>query len=297
MESIDKSSGPLFVIGSPRSGTSLLRLILTSHSQILIPPECGFIIWLHKKYGDWQARDNNEPWRRSSFITDLFKCKKFDTWFQEKAKVERDLIDCQPASYADLCRVVYFSFASSIRKKFSIWGDKNNFHINHLDELHKLYETARFIHIVRDGRDVACSYREVMSSKSESPYAPKLVTDIGAIAVEWSSNVMKVDKFMSVIPVTHSKTIRYEDLVTETLPTIKGICSWLGVGYEAVMLDFYKENRNNKLEPALTLDWKKKTLQPITDSTVGRHSTFLRDDEHETFLKIGGRSLRRFDYI
>ena len=241
--SVDKSNSPLFIIGSPRSGTSLLRLILTSHSQILVPPECGFIIWLHGKYANWQVADNSNAIRVKSFLNDLLPCKKFDTWLLDRAIIEAQIQHNQPATYAELCSVVYTSFGLVAGKNFSIWGDKNNFHLNHLNELLGLYKNARFLHLVRDGRDVACSYREVMAAKSNSPYAPTLETRSADIALEWSSNVMKIDSFMSTMPRETTMTIRYEDLVLAPSSVVTAICEWLGIPLKQICLIFINRIR------------------------------------------------------
>lgn len=289
--------GPLFILGSPRSGTSLLRLILTSHEQIVIPPECGFIIWLHKKYGNWQVSDNNDSSKLVPFIDDLFRTKKFDTWCLDKAFIEIKIIECQPTTYAELCKIIYTSFGLDIGQNFRIWGDKNNFYLNHLDELFGLFSNARFLHIVRDGRDVVCSYREVMGADSNSPYAPKLSTDINEIATEWSSNVMTIDSFMSGIVGTSAMTIRYEDLTSDFVITVTRICKWLGLEYDDEMLGFYQKNKKMKLEPDLTLGWKRRTLQPISNLTVGRYITHLSDKEKDIFLSKADIGLHRFLYL
>lgn len=287
---------PLFIIGNPRSGTSLLRLILTSHSKILIPPECGFIIWLSQIYSEWNQLDTHDSAKRKKYLDDLLACKKFETWGLSREKIEHQIITRKPQNYAQLCAIVYEAYGENIGEKFSIWGDKNNFHIHHLRELYDLYGKARFLHIVRDGRDVACSYREVMKERSNSPYAPKLDTEISAIAEDWSSNVMKIQTFMESIPAVHVMTIRYEDLVSFPESTISSICNWLDVGFESEMLDFYRKNLAKSLEPSLTLDWKKRTMEPISQDTVGRHKNILTDDEESIFLSLADSVLRKFDY-
>lgn len=295
--SIKKSNSPLFIIGNPRSGTSLLRLILTSHSCILIPPECGFIIWLHEKYANWQITDNNDTIRVELFLNDLLACKKFDTWLLDRAIIEAQIHDNQPATYAELCCVVYSSFGLVAGKTLGIWGDKNNFHLNHLNELLNLYKNARFLHLVRDGRDVACSYREVMTAQSNSPYAPILETRIADIALEWSSNVMKIESFLSTMPSEAAMTIRYEDLVLTPSSIVMSICKWLSLPFETDMLNFHQQNKIKKLEPDLTIDWKKRTLQPISDATVKRYAGLLSNEEQDEFLAVATGALRRFSYV
>lgn len=261
-----------------------------------IPPECGLIIWLYKKYASWQVTYNGNSSQLESFLDDLFACKKFDTWQLDKGIIKNSISLYKPTNYAELCAAVYIAFGINSKKDFAIWGDKNNFHLNHLDELLGLYKKARFLHIVRDGRDVACSYREVMAAKSASPYAPNLDTNINNIALEWSSNVMKVDSFMSSMKSESAMTIRYEDLVRQSTSSVMRICEWLGIPYEAEMLNFYQQNKSNKIEPELTMDWKKRTLQPIGDDTVGRYASLLSNKEQKEFSTLATTALHRFSY-
>lgn len=292
-----RKDAPLFVIGSPRSGTSLIRLVLTCHPQILIPPECGFIIWLRKKYGNWNVGENNKRAKLNSFIHDLFQCKKFDTWLLSEEDVKKNILANQPSNYADLCGTVYLTYGFSIQKTCALWGDKNNFYLNHLEELRCLYKKAHFLHIVRDGRDVACSYREVMSSRSKSPYKPNLPLEIQEIAEEWKNNVTKIDSFISSIPDRYSMTVSYEKLTSHPSIVIKNICDWLELPFFPEMLDFYLKNNQNKLEPDLTIDWKKRTLQPINSDTVGRYQNVLTINEQEEFARFAESALKKFSYL
>ena len=270
---------------------------MTSHSQILVPPECGFIIWLYAEYGDWHLIDSMGTIKLDTFIDDLFKCKKMDTWGINKTDVKKQILIHQPISYPELCAVIYATYALNIGKSFRIWGDKNNFYLYHLDELLELYENARFLHVVRDGRDVACSYREVMHVKMDSPYAPKLETDVGDIAMKWAGNIIKIDSFMSLLSSHNAMTIKYEDLVTEPLNIISDICKWADIPFEAGMLDFYKNNKKNRLEPKLTMDWKKRTLKPISSETVGRYVQLLSKKEQSEFNESAYDALNLFGYV
>ena len=224
-------------------------------------------------------------------------CKKFDTWLLNKVIIEEQIVIHQPANYTELCSVVYNTFGLGTGKTFGLWGDKNNFYLNHLNELLDMYKNARFLHIVRDGRDVACSYREVMAAKSSSPYAPKLKTEIADIALEWSINVMKIDAFMSTMPQNSAMTIRYEDMVLTPQLIVMAICEWLGISFEADMLKFYQQNKSKKLEPDLTMDWKKRTIEPISGAAIGRYQHLLISDEQAIFVETAGEALKAFGYI
>ena len=287
---------PIFIIGSPRSGTSLLRLILTSHTKIIIPPECGFIVWLHRKYSNWSARDAIDYYVREQYLNDLYSCRKFDTWVLDRMAMDSLIIEKQPIDYATLCGLIYAAYAHQYSRSATIWGDKNNFYIDYLPTLDKIYPEARFLHIVRDGRDVACSYREVMQHKSTSPYAPKLTTNIESIAIEWSTNVFKVADYLNSLSNSKKITVRYEDLVQQPESVLLSICDWLNLDYEHQMLEFHDINRRKQLEPALTMGWKQRTMEPISADTVGRYNSLLSGEEQELFSLNAGHALTRFGY-
>ena len=72
------------MIGNPRSGTSLLRLMLNNHPFISVPPECGFVVWLYEKYKNEKFVNKKLI---NNFIIDLLGCKKFETWGLSKSEI------------------------------------------------------------------------------------------------------------------------------------------------------------------------------------------------------------------
>lgn len=285
---------PVFVIGNPRSGTSLFRLLLTSHSKLVIPPECGFIAWLYKDFGKWRAEDIEME--IDLFLDKLNVCKKFDTWGIEIGSLKYFLQQKKPRTYSELCANVYLYYSQRFSKNISVWGDKNNFYINHLNDLLNIYPEAKFIHLIRDGRDVYCSYLDVMKKEAASPYAPILSTDIEVVAKEWDSNLTKVDDFFASHPQLNSKTIRYEDLIAVPEYVLTDVFVWLGLDYEASVLDFFNQNISMKLEPEKTIEWKEKTREPIDASNSGKYITELSQKQIEQFNEIAKTSLTRFGY-
>ena len=288
---------PLFILGSPRSGTSLLRLMLTSHSHILIPPECGFIVWLSDLYDDWCVEDNDSI-RLNLFVDDLLECRKFETWGLAQEEVVEYISLGRPETYAELCVAVVAVYAKKFGEVSQLyWGDKNNFYLNHIEKLYELFPNAKFLHIVRDGRDIVCSYREVMNIQSSSPFAPKFPVKIADISSRWSEDVLGVDESFRALPSAQCMTLKYEDLVANTPDTLAALCEWLGLSYECGMELFYIRNKELNLEPALTLDWKKRTLTKVSDETVGRYKKFLNKDELLEFNYAACDALRRYNYL
>lgn len=285
---------PVFIIGNPRSGTSLFRLLLTSHSKIVIPPECGFIVWLYKDFKNWSVIDNET--KLDIFLEALFGCKKFDTWEIDLGSLKAYIKQRNPKKYSELCESIYVYYSLKFHKDITVWGDKNNFHIDYLNELLEIHPQAKFIHLVRDGRDVFCSYLDVMKNEVKSPYAPRLSTDINSVASEWNSNLIKVEKFFTSQPDINTKTVRYEDLIATPKALLEDVFSWCGLDYEESVLEFFNHNISLKLEPEKTLEWKAKTKEPIDPDNSGKFRSILSTDEIEQFNNTAQESLTRYGY-
>lgn len=285
-----------FVLGNPRSGTSLLRLILNNHSQIVVPPECGFFLWWSKKYEHWTEKNNNDKKEVEQFISDLRLSKKIETWDLDFNILRRNIEKEKPKNYLTLCQQVYLTFAQQKNKTPVIIGDKNNYYIEHAKELHKLMPSAQFIHIIRDGRDVACSYKAIKKICTNSPYKPVLSTDIVEIAKEWKKNNENVLDLSQKLTNERIISIRYEDLVSKPEETAQKLAYFLKVPYDPNMLLYYKNNQLNKEEPPQTLDWKLKTLEKPDESNVNKYKKLLTSAEIEYFNNIGSELLRKFGY-
>jgi Sulfotransferase family len=271
----------------------LLRLMITSHPRIAVPPECGFAVWHARKYEDWRAGDP----RLDEFLTDLRISRKIETWKLNYDRLRERLVEEKCASYAAVISAVYEQFAAQFQPSAIRWGDKNNFHVKHIVDLDRLFPKALFIHIVRDGRDVCCSYRELRNPSSNSPYAPQLPIDPVAIAKEWTSNLAAVRAGFSLIAPNRVHELRYEDLVTGPEPELQKICRFVGEDFSEAMLTYAEQNRHRELEPADFLAWKKLTLEPPTAQRVGRFHRDLDSRDIKAFNSEAEPFLRHYHYL
>lgn len=285
----------VFILGNPRSGTSLFRLILNSHSRIAATPECGFLHWWYSKYKDWNDESILKG-RLTNFIEDLKTSKKIEEWSLDFEKLKNEIIKTKPENYARLGELVYLSYARQKEKDPKIIADKNNYYINHLNDLKEIWQDAKFIFIIRDGRDVACSYINLDKLKTDSPYKPKLSTEITKIAREWLDNNYQVINFLKNLPTGSGFTIRYEDLILNTENILSKVCSFLSIEFEKKMLQYYINNAANKDEPDSTIDWKRKTLEKPDESNIGKYRKELNKEEINEFNKVAKEMLKEFNY-
>ncbi|MEO0542896.1 MAG: sulfotransferase [Pseudomonadota bacterium] len=285
-----------FITGNPRSGTSLLRLLLTAHPHMHVPPECGFMVWWATKYQ--HASSFHDENLRDQLAEDVTASKKFEFWNLTKEDVQAIAQNEQVSDYASFCRRLYQMHASKAGKPDALLGDKNNFHIGHIPDIDRLQPNGKYIHIVRDGRDVAASYLALNAAAKEasSQYYPKLARTVGQAADEWSQNVMQARSSLAAIPKDRWLEVRYEDVVRDTVPTLERLCTFLGVKFDPQMLQYHEQNRRHELEPKEFGAWKQRTFQAIDDSAIGRHKK-LGDAAISAFNDIAGEPLSLYGYL
>lgn len=290
------NNDPFFILANPRSGSSLLRIILDCNSQITVPPECGFLLWWYEKYKDWSISNTLKDDEIDSFVIDIQNSKKFSTWECSTELITSVIKSHKPSNVQELFIAVYRSYEKKRGKSNTVVGDKNNYYINNLDQLDDIYKDAKYIHLVRDGRDVAASYLELKTLNSKSHFQPNLSKNISDIAQEWSDNNTKISDFISKRK-NNSMTIRFEDLIIDIESACMRMVSFLGVDFDPNMLNFFNLNAQLGLEPKQTLDWKKKTLQPIDKNVVGRYKNVFENHRETNFFINGLINLKKYNYV
>src|SRR3712207_5675468 len=123
---------PFFVIGSARSGTTMLRMILNAHPDVAVPPESRFVVEL------WRGESviDVERW-----LHDLGAHRRFRAWELPLEAVRAELGDAATVAYEDAVRATYRAYAAARGKKR--WGDKTPRYIEHIPMLGRLFPDAR----------------------------------------------------------------------------------------------------------------------------------------------------------
>src|SRR5438094_522137 len=164
MESKNQGSedSPVFVVGVARSGTTLLRVMLDSHPDLAIPYESTIIPKL------WARRNELSRTELMDLILES-KCLRLSGISRQAiiAKVE----ELHSPSFADIIRAVFVANAQQHQK--TRWGDKTPRYVEHIPLLASLFPSARFLHIIRDGRDVVLSLSSLLDVW---PWVPQTVS-------------------------------------------------------------------------------------------------------------------------
>lgn len=270
------------ILGNPRSGTTLLRLMLSAHSQVLVPPEAGFAVWL---FENWEGKYTNEI-----YVARLLQTKKIESWNLNEKLIVPYLNNHNVNCLKSAIYYTYKFFAESCGRNATVLGDKNNFYIHHIKTLKELNPNCKYIHIIRDGRDVACSYLELMSKEYTSKYAPKLTTQISEIAAEWVKNN---DLIHNSIINERFMLVRLEDLIESTTSTLDKVCSFIGVELETQMLNFH--NKSENFEPTEYDQWKLKNKQPIINDNY-KYKRILSAEQINEFNTIAKNTINQYQY-
>lgn len=285
---------PFFILGNPRSGTSLFRLMLNRHSRIVVPPECGYILWYRDKYTG-KLFDQNSA-LIDEFVKDVFRAKKFETWNLSFDELKNFVSANCPKSYSEACALVHQFYAESQGKKVSVWGDKNNYYVSICEKLLSLYPNAKYLCLIRDPRDVFASYLDLANLKTDSPYAPKLTVSVEDFSAEWIESLGKLDRLAEAVGEKAILFIRYEDLVEEPDKTLSDVVAFLGENFEEGLADPSTSTHRINREPEATLDWKPLTREPPQSSRVGRYRHRLMPQDIAEIEEKCDQALQRFGY-
>lgn len=209
------SIAPIFIVGCPRSGTTLLRNLLRSHPRLSFPPETHFIPQIYAAYGD--PANEAEARRLMGVLLQLRWLRRWKCDFNESA-----LIACR--SYA---AIVDELFQTWLRKEGKQrWGDKTPKNVLQLHTLAAIFPRAQFIHVYRDGRDVA-------SSLISSPHGPE---NWFTAASHWQSLVRAGRQAGATLPKSTYTEVRYEAMLSDLETTLRQVCEFLEEPFDPAIL-------------------------------------------------------------
>lgn len=293
---------PVFVGGEHRSGTTLLSVVLDSHHLLEVGPELDFAeprnlgsfvleacVLLHQNDPRvlGEGTDTQDPYYYdvAHFVK---QCQRFgiepldlaDIVEAHIRRLGRDVV-----SIEDRCTLV----EDIARAKLAVtgkwaWGIKLQRKIQDVDVYAGLWPTARFLHIIRDGRDVASSHLRTVPDWG--------YPTIDDTAYKWSNLVLAA---RLRAPVDRYLEVKYERLVTEPESECRRICDFLGVPFDEGMVRHHEQphslHANSWGHPAA-----RATGSALSTAAVGRFQNDLSEDQISKFEDIAGGTLKSCNY-
>jgi hypothetical protein len=234
-----------FIVGVGRSGTTLLRMMLDAHPQLAIPPETHFIPELIKASRGWRA----SPDRALRVIISSRRSGDFDLDFDALLTRFRAL---DPFRSTGVLRAFYELYAETQGKPR--WGEKTPVYVTAMDPIAQALPEAHFVHLIRDGRDVALS-RARRALREPAPTERTART--------WRDRILEARRQGERVP--HYLEIRYEDLILDTEPTLRRVIDFIELPWDHAMLDYYERSSERLREVARDLPTRDGRTRPAEE--------------------------------
>lgn len=209
---------PFFLVGCPRSGTTLLQAQLDAHPLVAVAPETFYV---RKFAGRPKRYDVATEAGRERLIEDLTATAEFAAMELDRERFAA-AVRAAPPSMGSPFRVLLEQFAA--RRGASRVGEKTPNHLLSMRTLEEWFPDAAFVHVVRDPRAVAASWRHV----------PWTNGSLAADASVWR----KYQEAARSAPPRSGRlfTVRYEELVRSPAAVLESVCRFLGLRFEEAML-------------------------------------------------------------
>jgi hypothetical protein len=295
MESTDIKDIPIFfIMGRPRSGTTLLRTLFDAHPNVKIPPEFPILLPLYQKFRhvkDWDEK------MILSFIDHIYQNKAFKNRTLENLKIEREPYTEKLMTLAH--RGTLQDFLKSFNMQaFSLFpkseilrvGDKNPIYSIFVNRFMKVFPEAKFICITRDYRDNYISMKGLTELQLEAPILTLQVT-------RWRYVAKRFLKFREKYP-DRFHIVRYEDLVQNQEEVFRKLCEFLGIPYDPGVFDFFRKKEETfKIYPKeLVEKFHKSLMNPINTGRMNLWQKELTEKQVKLADQIAGKYADRLGY-
>ncbi|GAA0387327.1 sulfotransferase [Acrocarpospora corrugata] len=271
------SERPIFIVGCPRSGTTLLQLMLHAHPRVAVPPETRILVQVYRArrgYGDLRETKNRRMLARK--IAKGSRTQFGDLGIDADEFIRRAVEG--PGSLGSVVGLVYKMFAERHGKVR--WGDKRPPYIRHLDAILAMFPDAQIVHLIRDGRDCVASLKEM----------PWFQGDVYEAVHRWAEAIDAGRGHK--LPADSYYELRYEELCADPAGSLGGLCTFLGEEYDPAMREPY---RVADVVPEHK-DWHTNTRQPVTTTRTGSWAQRLEPWEVSLCETVLGNRLTAYGY-
>ena len=274
------------LLGHPRSGTTLLREIINRHPVLFIPPENGAIRKMIGSFG--LCRANEWEYVVDTILSRFSQGYEFGHWNIDLSSVKRKLLELETRqrNLTAIFNALYREYGENHAAGSVRWGDKSTpGHYYYLTKLNTVFPNAKYIHIVRDGRDSAASCVRAGfydNSPEKAAYA-------------WSDNVRICREFGAGLGVNRFYSLKYEDLVREPETEIRKICLFLQEEYYPQMLSA-NVSKYDKSPDIQLLEQHANVLNPISSGSIGNWKTQMSCGTKTRLNRILKKELQQYGY-
>jgi hypothetical protein len=266
---------PIFVVGSPRSGTTLLRFILSSHPRLHIPSETGFLPYLGEYAGtDLDASDVRAILERVGRLN-----REWASMVDDARAFYQSLPEPSLACVLDgLYRIKCAPFGAER------WGDKTPAYVLHMFTLAEMFPSAQFVHLIRDGRDATLSAQRKWGEQA-------WYMDNYYLLRNWVRYVERGRVAGQKLGSSRYLEVRYEALVTQPKAVVERLCAFLGEELHPDMLD-HTRLAQQQIGPRDHVEVR----EPVSQASVGRWRLQMSAFDQKLADRVAGSTLASLGY-
>ena len=259
----------VFLVGCPRSGTTLLQSLLAAHPKITSFPESDFLAGV----------TSLKPLLRRFGIARRRASENFSSALR---KIDCGHLEHHKPKFSFLLKNYVQSFVSvldeaTLEQSKKIWIEKTPRHLHFVEEIERAVPDAKFIHIVRNGSDVVASMYEVTH---EYPEIWDGVRDIDRCISRWVNDVRLSKGYVN----RHNHTLtQYENLVTEPERFLRELCNFIGVEFVSKMLSDYSSASQKVISKHEA--WKSSVENPISSANSRKFYKIFNAEERDYILQ------------
>jgi Sulfotransferase family len=297
------ASDPVLIGGDNRSGTTLTSVVLDSHPDLVVGPELDFtepenlgpyvvesadLLLAGDPRVQGEGVETADPhwYFGAQFVK---QCHRFGVEWADVRRIVAEVVDelgSDVEAFDERCVVIdrigeHRRRATGMRR----WGIKIQRQIHRVDDFARRWPAAQFVHVIRDGRDVAASN---LTGGQEWAYKTIEEAAAGWLGV--------VERPHTVAPEGRYLEVRYEDLVGDPAPTLRRVVEFLGVRWDDALLRHaelpHTLHQNPWAHPSAEA-----TTEALSTAKVGRHRSELTADQVAEFERLAGHELSRLGYL
>lgn len=272
------------IVGCGRSGTTLLRTMLDNHPDLAVSYEARFMPFVAARRRRYETP---RGFRADRLVDDLFLLpgtwSRVDRWGINHATVLAAVRQSGAATLPDAVRAVYRCYAAAEGKTRA--GEKTPDHVRRILPIARLLPETRFVHIVRDGRDVGLSL-------SDMTWGPKPTG--GATGVYWAERVLAGRRAGEVLGPGRYLEVAYERLVDDPEPLVRRVCEFVELDYQPAMLAF-RERYDDVLAKSGNEPHHARLAQPLRKG-VRSWRDQMPDPVVAEFEAVAGAALSTFGF-
>jgi len=270
------------IIGTQRSGSNLLRLMLNQMDEIVAPHPPHILVNffpLLKKYGDLTVSNNFY-----NLLDDVCSYVELNPvpWGNVVFDRKELISSCQDFSLIEIFRVIYEAKANHENARY--WCCKSMVNLKYHDFLESSGIKPFYIYLYRDGRDVALSFQKAIVGEKH----------IYNLANKWRSDQLSALKICESLPKNRQMSICYESLIHNPEKTIKTLCNKLEIPFQKDYLQFYTSSESKNTSDSGEM-WKN-VKKPVMKHNFNKYKTEMSREDLYIFESIAGDALVSLGY-